>query len=275
MSVWSMNFSMMIGLAVGIDYSLFIVSRYREERARGQGRDRRDREHDVDRGQGRLPLRAHRRAVARRRVPRAGDGVPLDGPRHDPVGRRGRPCRAHAPARGARRARRQGPRDAGQARTPTSSPRAAGPAGPASRSAVPVPCSRSGSCCSACSSLPALGMRLGMPGARVVDTGRTSRDGYELVVKAFGPGAAAPAFITVPAADASTVVKVAAADPERRRRPGGHRTGRDGSRRGARHPEDPGRRRRNRVDGRSAPYRARRRGARAPRSEAPRRRTRT
>ncbi|HNK38823.1 MAG TPA: MMPL family transporter, partial [Microthrixaceae bacterium] len=32
LSVWSMNFSMMIGLAVGIDYSLFIVSRYREER---------------------------------------------------------------------------------------------------------------------------------------------------------------------------------------------------------------------------------------------------
>ena len=36
MSVWSMNFSMMIGLAVGIDYSLFIVSRYREERAEGK-----------------------------------------------------------------------------------------------------------------------------------------------------------------------------------------------------------------------------------------------
>src|SRR5262245_13666186 len=31
-----MNFSMMIGLAVGIDYSLFIVSRYREERAEGK-----------------------------------------------------------------------------------------------------------------------------------------------------------------------------------------------------------------------------------------------
>jgi RND superfamily putative drug exporter len=36
MSVWSMNFSLMIGLAVGIDYSLFIVSRYREERAEGK-----------------------------------------------------------------------------------------------------------------------------------------------------------------------------------------------------------------------------------------------
>ncbi|MGZ6995647.1 MAG: MMPL family transporter, partial [Acidimicrobiia bacterium] len=36
LSVWSMNFSMMIGLAVGIDYSLFIVSRYREERIEGK-----------------------------------------------------------------------------------------------------------------------------------------------------------------------------------------------------------------------------------------------
>ena len=35
-SVWSMNFSMMIGLAVGIDYSLFIVCRYREERVEGK-----------------------------------------------------------------------------------------------------------------------------------------------------------------------------------------------------------------------------------------------
>lgn len=36
LSVWSMNFSMMIGLAVGIDYSLFIISRYREEREDGK-----------------------------------------------------------------------------------------------------------------------------------------------------------------------------------------------------------------------------------------------
>jgi len=36
LSVWAMNFSMMIGLAVGIDYSLFIVTRYREERHDGR-----------------------------------------------------------------------------------------------------------------------------------------------------------------------------------------------------------------------------------------------
>jgi RND superfamily putative drug exporter len=60
---------------------------------------------------------------------------------------------------------------------------------------------------------PSLGMRLGMPGARVVDEGRQSRDGYETVVDAFGPGAAAPLFVTVAAGDATAVVELAAADP--------------------------------------------------------------
>ena len=60
---------------------------------------------------------------------------------------------------------------------------------------------------------PAVGMRLGMPGARVVDEGRSSRDGYEMVVQSFGPGAAAPLFVTVPAGEAQTVVGLASADP--------------------------------------------------------------
>jgi RND superfamily putative drug exporter len=59
---------------------------------------------------------------------------------------------------------------------------------------------------------PALGMRLGMPGARVVDEGNQSRDGYEAVVAGFGPGAAAPLFVTVPAPDAEQVVAVASAE---------------------------------------------------------------
>jgi putative drug exporter of the RND superfamily len=58
-----------------------------------------------------------------------------------------------------------------------------------------------------------VGIHLGMPGARVVDQGHTSRDGYDLLVHSFGPGAAAPVFITVPAPVAATVVRVAAAQP--------------------------------------------------------------
>ena len=61
--------------------------------------------------------------------------------------------------------------------------------------------------------VPALGMHLGMPGAKVVDKGNTSRDGYDMLVSAFGPGAAAPAFITTPAADAPTVARIASTVP--------------------------------------------------------------
>ena len=38
------NMITMMGMAVGIDYSLFVVSRYREELARGRGKDGRDRD---------------------------------------------------------------------------------------------------------------------------------------------------------------------------------------------------------------------------------------
>jgi RND superfamily putative drug exporter len=61
--------------------------------------------------------------------------------------------------------------------------------------------------------LPALGMRLGMPDARVVDPGRSSRDGFEMIVEAFGPGVAAPIYITVDAGEADAALAIAAADP--------------------------------------------------------------
>jgi RND superfamily putative drug exporter len=52
-----------------------------------------------------------------------------------------------------------------------------------------------------------------MPGARVVDTGHTSRDGYEMLTKAFGSGAASPAFVTTPASDAAKVAQLASGVP--------------------------------------------------------------
>ena len=57
--------------------------------------------------------------------------------------------------------------------------------------------------------VPAFGMKLGMPGPRVVDKGSTSRDGYETLVASFGPGAAAPVMITVDAADVAAVEQIA------------------------------------------------------------------
>ncbi len=53
-----------------------------------------------------------------------------------------------------------------------------------------------------------------MPGARVVDQGQSSRDGYDMVVASFGPGAAAPLFVTVDDAHAQTVVGLARADKD-------------------------------------------------------------
>jgi len=60
---------------------------------------------------------------------------------------------------------------------------------------------------------PALSMRLGMPDATVVDKGAQSRDGNDAVVSAFGPGAVAPFYITTPETDAQKVVDVVASDP--------------------------------------------------------------
>ena len=53
-----------------------------------------------------------------------------------------------------------------------------------------------------------------MPDARVVDQGRSSRDGYEMLVEAFGPGVAAPIYITVDAAQADAVVALAKTEPQ-------------------------------------------------------------
>ncbi len=205
MSVWSMNFSMMIGLAVGIDYSLFIVSRYREEREEGKDA--------ITAIEGSLstsgkavflsaltvilslaavflvPVMVFQTmalgmilsviAVALAALTllpavliAMGDKVLVTKGKKDPdIEAEGRWARWTGAA-----LRRPG-------RVLT--------IGVVLLGALIV---------------PAFGMKLGMPGARVVDSGRTSRDGYEAMVAAFGPGAAAPAFITVNAEDANAVI---------------------------------------------------------------------
>ena len=99
----------MIGLAVGIDYALFIVSRYRSELAEG-----RDREEAVGRAVGTAgsavvfagPHRRHRPGRARgRRHPDADQ----DGPRRGRHGRGRRPHRADPDPRAARLRRQEGP----------------------------------------------------------------------------------------------------------------------------------------------------------------------
>lgn len=207
-SVWSMNFSMMIGLAVGIDYSLFIVSRYREERE--EGKDAIAAIENTLSTSGKavflsaltvvlslaavflVPVMVFQTmalgmiisvvAVALAALTllpavliAMGDKVLVSRGKKDPdIVAEGR-----------------------WARWTGASLRHPGKVlaiGVVLLGALVV---------------PAFGMKLGMPGARVVDEGRTSRDGYELMTAAFGPGAAAPAFITVSASDADKVVQTA------------------------------------------------------------------
>ena len=211
LSVWSMNFSMMIGLAVGIDYSLFIVSRYREERI--EGKDAVTAIENTLSTAGKavflsaltvvlalsavflVPVMVFRSmalgmilsvvAVALASLTllpavlvALGDRVLVTRGKQDPdTVAEGRWARWTGVA-----LRRPGTILA---------------IGLVVLGALVV---------------PAAGMHLGMPGARVVDTGRTSRDGYDMLVKSFGPGAVAPAFVTVPAADAPKVLRVATAD---------------------------------------------------------------
>lgn len=212
LSVWSMNFSMMIGLAVGIDYSLFIVSRYREERE--DGYDALDAIANTLSTAGKavflsafavvmslaavfvVPVMVFRSMAlgmilsvvavglaALTLLPAVlvamGDRVLVAKGQDDPD----------------RAAEGRWNRWTGLA---LSNPGRTLLAGLALLLLLAA---------------PAIGMRLGMPGAGVVDEGRSSRDGYDLVVESFGPGATAPLFVTTPAASANEVAELASADP--------------------------------------------------------------
>jgi RND superfamily putative drug exporter len=208
MSVWSMNFSMMIGLAVGIDYSLFIISRYREERAGGLATM--DALATTLRTAGKavflsaltvvislgaiflVPVMVFRSmalgmilsvvavaAASLTLLPALlavlGDRVLVKKNHEDPD--------VHAETRWARITNAV--------------------VGRPKLSLV------AGLVILLLFAAPALGMRLGMPGGEVVDKGNTSRDGYDMVAQSFGSGATAPVYVTVDASHAQQVVELA------------------------------------------------------------------
>jgi RND superfamily putative drug exporter len=212
LSVWSMNFSMMIGLAVGIDYSLFIVSRYREERA--EGKDALAAIENTLSTAGKavflsaltivlalgavflvpvMVFRSMALGMILSVVAVALAALTLLPALLVSLGDRVLVKKTQVDADIAAESRWQ--------RWTRVSLRRPG-------TVLAIGLVVLGGLAA-----PALGMHLGMPGARVVDTGHTSRDGYDMLVSAFGPAAAAPAFITTPAADAAAVVKTAAAVP--------------------------------------------------------------
>ncbi len=213
LSVWSMNFSMMIGLAVGIDYSLFIVSRYREERA--DGKDALDAVAGTMTTAGKavflsaltvvlslaaiflvpvMVFRSMALGMILSVVATATASLTLLPAILVALGDRALKSRSS-------KASDRSTVDEGRwARWTASAMRR-----PKATLAL-------GLGILLLLAAPAVGMELGMPGARVVDRGEQSRDGYDTVVSEFGPGAAAPLFITVDAADAQRVVQLAGGD---------------------------------------------------------------
>jgi len=214
MSVWSMNFSMMIGLAVGIDYSLFIVSRYREERA--EGADAYDGIANTLSTAGKavflsaltvvlslaavfvVPVMVFRSMALGMIL--SVSAVALASLTLLPavlvaLGDRVLHTRASRRPHGE-----EDPDIAAEGRWARLTARSL--RRPGTTLAI-------GALLLLGLAAPAVGMKLGMPGPRVVDTGRTSRDGYETLVAAYGPGAAAPVLITVDAADAARVEEIA------------------------------------------------------------------
>jgi RND superfamily putative drug exporter len=211
LSVWAMNFSMMIGLAVGIDYSLFIVSRYREERE--DGRNALDAVAATLATSGKavflsaltvvlslaaiflvpvMVFRAMALGMILSVVATAAASLTLLPAVLVALG--DRVLVAHGQDDPDRAAEGRWARWTAAAMRRPGATLAAG---------LGLLLLLAG---------PALGMRLGMPAAGVVDRGEQSRVGYDAVVAEFGAGAPAPLFVTVPGADAERVVAIATAD---------------------------------------------------------------
>ncbi len=212
LSVWSMNFSMMIGLAVGIDYSLFIVSRYREERVEGK-----DPVAAIENTMSTAGKAVFLSALTVVMALAAVFLVPVMVFRSMALGMILSVIAVAAAsltllpallvALGDRvlvSKKDEDPDIVAESRWQ----RWTGMALRRPGTILAIGLLALGGLAA-----PALGMHLGIPGARVVNPGHTSRDGYDRLVKSFGPGAAGPAFITTPANQAAAVVRVAARVP--------------------------------------------------------------
>ena len=212
LSVWSMNFSMMIGLAVGIDYSLFITSRYREEREDGKN--------TADAMAGALGTAGKAVFLSALAVVLSLAAlflVPVMVFRSMALGMilsvvavslaSFTLLPAVLATMGDRVLVNRGKKDPDRA--------AEGRWARWTSSALAKPRRTLflGLALLLGLSAPAIGMDLGMPDARVVDKGAQSREGYDAAVAAFGEGGVAPLFITAPAADADAILGVVSKDP--------------------------------------------------------------
>ena len=188
----------MIGIGVGIDYALFISTRYREALHEGADPEARGRARDRHERPGRALRRRHRRDLAARPVPDRRVVHPRPGGRRVARGavRDGR--RGHAAARGARlrrphdrqvraaeRARRK--RDVEQQLLGALEPHAAGAGRGRRRSA--------GSLILLVLAIPFVSLRLGVADAGNDPTKFTTRRAYDLLSEGFGPGFNGPLLL--------------------------------------------------------------------------------
>jgi len=209
-SVWAMNFSMMIGLAVGIDYSLFIVSRYRDELDAGKNPARAMGTTLSTAGLAVMlsALSVILSLAAVFIVPvmvfqAMALGMILSVAAVAVSALTLLPAVLLAMGDRVRRTSRTRNISTGTRRSTFSWIRLA--------ITKPGFALAAGLILLFVLILPAFGMRLGMPDARVVDEGRSSRDGYEMLATGFGEGAAAPIFITVDSTEAEQAVTAARA----------------------------------------------------------------
>ena len=214
-SIWAMNFALMFALALGIDYALFIVYRFRGaffgSRLSPTGRHDRD---DGHRGQGGALQRRHRAHLAERGDARPEPGVSLDEPRNHARGRFS--CSRPRSRCFPQCSRSSGPKvdrlalpwsHSGEHRSARFAawgerlwrrPLAYGALALAILVGLAVPVTQ---------------LRTAMPSIKVVPSADSSRVGYEQVQAAFGPGATGPLQIVAPAAQSAAVASVVRADP--------------------------------------------------------------
>ena len=202
-SIWAMNFAMMFAIALGIDYALFIVVRFRS--ALADGLAPRDATALTMATAGKAVLMSGLTVIA---ALLAVTLVPVPAFRSVPLGialavADGARRHAHAAAGGARRASVTGSTAAACAMRGAIDHRSERFAAWGRRLwARPLPYGAAAGAILLLLAAPALGLRTGMPTAAALPRDADSREGQRLLQRAFGDGAASALQIVVAERDA-------------------------------------------------------------------------
>ena len=212
-TIWAMNFALMFALAVGIDYALFVVVRFRAALRAGLRPDDAVAETMDSAGKAVLVSGVAVLAVAGRRHGRAEPAVPHERAR-DPARRRVRARCVADPSAGAAGAPRPAHRPlraalGGCRAAPQRGVRALGTAD----LAPPGRDRRTRARRARRARLPGLGLRTAMPTTGVLPADASARAGSERLQEAFGAGAPAELQVVAPASESGRVRAALATPP--------------------------------------------------------------